>query len=641
MMKRLITFLLPVLGGASIAFAEDPILTFRPLPEPLRLPPGLKQTIKINRTASYFGDTIRAVDCENDIDLPFGLCSNFLFGGHVMTSSHLEGEITIRFYPPVRNVAHFEVQHFALTGDDGVLQAPGGYTLPVLANTVTDGPGLLSEGDLDLTTGGVTNIKYRVLLSNTALLALGGVNPNLERPLVEFPGVRGRAWIRFEQRADGLLDYYFSGTTFLPLGKDVRGDIVHWPLPNCDLQFRCASVPARGTSLHPHLVISTKEPAGPSCHPNCPDIPVNTTQEFTVFGHSSSFGDDFELDIPQLGGLGPGRSHIQGRLMIQFGPKTGDTVPFIIRSLPAAGLIQDPPVNAIFGRGFGPGLLGHEEFLRFPLATYKLERVVFVDEPFAINHGQIDLRTGRVLGEYFYPSFFGQSLAEVLFAQNDGRISTLPFDVVAKENGLKNPGYALFERGANGQTVFRLSAEHIRSFATFRFPSPDFIKANSFVAGPKGELSLFLRLQAMRTQDTPRAVKSGGSSNTLTSTGDRISYNYTVPCDGKSARHTFEYTNNNTGPGGGTFKMLRLANVTCTNSRGSAAAPGDYDTVTMSGFGTWSKDAAGAAPRFGTFQVSTSPAYPYVSIFVFQNPDENGNVVLSSANTKPAEKPLP
>lgn len=639
-MKSVSRCLLAVLAAVPAVLGQDPILIFRPLPQPLRLPPGLVQTLKINKAASYFGDTLRAVDCDNDIDLPFGLCSNFLFGGHAMTSSHLEGEIRIRFYPPVRNVAHFEVQHFALTGDDGVLQTPGGYTLPVLGNTVTDGPDLLSEGDLDLTTGGVTNIKYRVLFSNTALLALGGVNPKLERPVIEFPGIRGRAWIRFEQRADGLLDYHFSGTTFLPLGKDIQGDIVRWPMPNCDPAFRCASVPARGTSLHPHLAISTKEPAGEPCFPNCPDIPPNSIQEFTVFGHSSSFGDDFELDIPQLGGLGPGRSHIQGRLMIQFGPRSGGSIPFIIRSLPAAGLIQDPPVNAVFGRGFGPGLLGHEEFLRFPLLTYKLERVVFVDEPFAINHGHVDLRTGRVLGEYFYPSFYGQSLAEVLFAQNDGRISTLPFDVVAKENPVSNPGYAFFERGTNGQTVFRLSAEHTRSFAGFRFPSPDHVKANSFLAGPKGGLNLFLRLQAMRTQDAPRAVKSGSAANVLTSVGDRISYNYSVPCDGKSARHSFEYTNTNTGPSGGTFKMLRLANVTCTNSRGSNAAPGDYDTVTMSGFGTWSKDSP-ATPRFGTFQVSTSPAYPYVSIFVFQNPDQNGNVVLSSANTKPVERPLP
>jgi hypothetical protein len=631
-----------LIAAAAACFAEDAIVIFRPLPQPLRLPPGLTQTLDINKTASYFGDTLRPVDCENDIDLPFGICSNFLFGGHAMTSSHLEGRISIRFYPPVRNVSHFEVRHFVLSGDDSVLQTPGGYSLPVLANSVTDGPDLLSEGDLDLTTGGVANIKYRVLFTNTALLALGGVNPKLTRPTIEFPGVRGRAWIRFEQRPDGLLDYTFSGTTFLPLGKDILGDPVRWPMANCDPAFHCASVLARGTSLHPHLAISTREPGGPSCFPNCPNIPYNSIQEFTVSSHSSSFGDDFELDVPQLGGIGPGRSHIHGRLLVQFGPKTGDTVPFIIRSLPPAGLIQDPPVNAIFGRGFGPGLLGHEEFLRFPRLTYKLERVVFVDEPFAINHGHVDLRTGRVIGEFFYPSFFGQSLAEVLFAQNDGRISTLPFDVIAKsDGGIKNPGYALFERGANGQTIFRLSAEHIRSFATFRFPSPDYVKANSFVAGPDGLLSLFLRLQAMRTQDTPRAVKSGTASNILTSLGDRISFNYSVPCDGKSSRLTFEYTNNNSGRSGGTFRMLRLANVTCFNSRGSTMPAGDYDTVTVSGFGTWSKDVSGDPPRFGTFHISTSPTTPYVSVFVFQNPDENGNVILSSANTKPAEKPLP
>jgi hypothetical protein len=624
-----------MLAGAGLA--EDPEVLFEPLATPLRLPPGLTQTLTIDKTASYFGDTLRAVDCENDKDLPFGICSNFLFGGHALTSSHLTGSIEIRFYPAVRNISHFEVRHTLLEGEDSVLTTAGGYSLPVLGNTVTDGPDLLSEGDLDLATGGVSNIKYRVLYSNTALLALAGVNPKLKRPTIEFPGVRGRAWIRFEQRTDGLLDYSFQGSTFLPLGKTIEGDPVRWPMPFCDPDFHCASVLARGTSLHPHLAISTKAPGGPSCAPNCPEIPTNAFREFTVFGGNSSFGDDFQLDIAQLGGLGPGRSHVQGRLQFQFGPRTGDTVPFIVRSLAPVGLLSDPPINPLLGPGFGPGLIGNNEILRFPLQTYRLDRVLFADEAFNIPHGMVDLRTGRVLGEFAWPSFYGQSLAEVLFVQNDGRISTQPFDVLARQGGNRNPGFALFERGANGQTLFRLSAEHVRSFASFRFPSPDYVKANSFLSGPKGELNLFLRLQAMRPADTPRAIKTGNAANVLSSVGDRFSYSYSVPCDGKAARAVFEYTNANTGAAGGTFRMNRLASVNCINSRGSTMPEGDYDIVTVSGFGRWSKDDQDAQPRFATAQISPS----YASIFVFQNPDANGGVVLSNANTKPAEKPLP
>ncbi len=620
---------------ATAAFAEDPLVIFEPLPTPLRLPPGLVQTLPIDKTASFFGDTLRAVDCEDDKDLPFGICSNFLFGGHALTSSHLTGNIEIKFYPPVRNISHFEVRHVVLEGDDSVLSTAGGYSFPVLANSVTDGPDLLSEGDVDLTTGGVANIKYRVLYSNTALLALAGVNPKLKRPTIEFPGVRGRAWIRFEQRPDGKLDYSFQGSTFLPLGKDILGDPVRWPMPFCNPQLQCGSVLARGTSLHPHLTISTKAPGGPSCAPNCPDIPTNTIREYVVNGQASSFGDDFQLDIPQLGGLGPGRSHMQGRLQFQFGPRTGDTVPFIVRSLATAGLLADPPINPLLGPGFGPGLIGNNEFLRFPLQTYKLERVLFADEAFNIPHGQIDLRTGRVLGEFAWPSFYGQAVAEVLFVQNDGRISTQPFDVLARQGGNRNPGYAFFERGANGQTTFRMSAEHVRSFADFRFPSPDFLKANSYIAGPKGELNLFLRLQAGRVAETPRLVKAGGGTSVLSSVGDRFTYNYTIPCDGKATRAIFEYTNTNSGASGGTFRLNRIASANCTNSAG--ARDNDYDVVTVSGFGRWSKDAEDAAPRFMTAQFTPS----YVSIFVFQNPDDKGGVVLSNANTKPAEKPLP
>jgi hypothetical protein len=640
-MKRLLLLSCALAVGLPVS-AEEPILIFRPLPEPLRLPPGLRQTLPLNKRHSFFGDTLRAVDCTDDRDVTFGTCGNLLFGGVAMTTSHLSGDITIRFYPPVKNVAHFEVIHGILRGDDGRLVAPQGYDFPVLLNQVSDPPNILSEGDLDLTTGGVTNIKYRVQFLNTALLALGTVNPKLEPPVIEFPGVRGHAWARFEQRPDGLLDFTFQGNTFLPLGKDVQGDPVRWPMPFCGPRLACASVLARGTVLHPHLTLSTKAPGGAPCAPQCPDIPSNTIQEFTVFTHSSSFGDDFELNIPQLGGEGAGRSHLQGRLMIQFGPRTPeDTVPFTITSLVPEGLLANPPESPILGRGPSPGLLGQVEFLRFPRLTYKLERVVFVDEPYNINHGVLDLRTGRVIGEFVYPSFYGQSLADVLFEQNDGRIDKRPFYLIAKSTEFPTEQFALFERGANGQTIFRYSGEHVRSFATFRFPSPDFIKANSFIAGPGSKLNLFLRLQAMKINDAPRAVKSGGASNVESSLGDRFSYSYTIPCDGQSVRPAFEYSNNNSGPSGGIFRLTRLASVSCTNSRGSQLPPGDYDTITFSAFGKWSKDDPADTPRLVTVQISTSPSYPYVGILLYKTPDAEDNVVLSSANTKPREKPLP
>ena len=87
--------------------------------------------------------------------------------------------------------------------------------------------------------------------------------------------------------------------------------------------------------------------------------------------------------------------------------------------------------------------------------------------------------------------------------------------------------------------------------------------------------------------------------------------------------------------------MKRLAAVNCLNSRSSARPLGDYDTISFSDFGTWSKNAADSPPRFATIPISTATNEPYAAIMVFQNPDDEQNVALSNANTRPALKPLP
>src|SRR5207247_10866583 len=83
--------------------------------------------------------------------------------------------------------------------------------------------------------------------------------------------------------------------------------------------------------------------------------------------------------------------------------------------------------------------------------------------------------------------------------------------------------------------------------------------------------------------DAPRAVKSGGETNVLSSLGDRFSYSFSIPCDATGAKGAFDYTNSSSGSSGGTLHMIRLASVSCLNSRDSRLAPGDYDTVTISG----------------------------------------------------------
>jgi hypothetical protein len=191
--------------------------------------------------------------------------------------------------------------------------------------------------------------------------------------------------------------------------------------------------------------------------------------------------------------------------------------------------------------------------------------------------------------------------------------------------------------------VFRYSAEHRRTFATYRFPSPDFVKANSFIAGPDGTLDLFLRLQAVSNTAKPAGRIQGGASNVLSSLGDRFTYNYSMPCDAAGASFSFEYTNNNSGKSGGTFKMSKLASANCLASRGTKLPPGQFDSVAFTGFGTWSKDPADSDPRFAAVFINTNPDTPYIGVLVFQNPDPNNNnlVVLSSANTKPDVKPFP
>jgi hypothetical protein len=630
-----------LLSVAGLAFADDPVLLFNQLPTPLKLPAGLTQTIPVNKAKSFYGDAFRVVDCTEPADSAFGTCGNQLFGGFAVTDSHLSGDITLQFSAPVNNITHFTAYQGVMRGDDTLLTAPMNYAFPLQQNQVSDAL-QLSSGDLDLTTGGVTNLNWNVLLFNTGLLAIGKSNPKLTAPVVNFPGVRGHAWARFHQRSDGLLDFYFRGSTFLPLGETIGGDPFRFPLPFCDADWNCSSVIARGTSLHPHLYLDTSDTADAPCGTACPEIPENTQQEFTIHSYASNFGDDFSLDIPELGGAGPGRSHLQGRLQIQFGSRNGDTIPFVVTSLVPSALFATAPESAIAGHGVNPGLLGQPEFLKFPLQTYALERVAFVDEPYNLPQGEINVTTGRVVGDMEYPSFYGQSLADALFNENSKRLTKDPFFLIAArpEPGEAENNYARFERGPGGETVFRYSGEHRRSFATYLFPKPNLLPGSSWVSGPAGNLDLFLNLQAAHVGAVSPVVKQGQGSF-VSSLGDTVTYSYSVPCNSPGGTVSFRYANDNRGRSGGTFEMQHLASVSCTNSPGSVAANGDYDTISFTGFGTWSKDEAFALPRFSSVSLSLTPGAPYTGIIVFQNPDLNQNVVLSAGNNRPANKTRP
>ena len=594
-----------------------------PLPVPLKLPPGLVQNLPLEKSTSYFGDALRAVHCPDDKDNPFGTCGNLLFGGLAMVNSHLSGKIQIEFFPPVNNIAHFEVMHpGGLAGDDSFLTAPNAYRLPAKGNLVYDDYNVIGSGDLNLVNGEVTNFKYAIHFANTALLALVNANPKLEAPLLKFPGSRGSAWAKFEQRSDGLLDFTFYGTTFLPLGNSIKGDPVRLPLGLCNFPLNCSTIPAAGTSLHPQLHLSTKPITDPDCGQNCPDIPYNTIQHYSTNGWATYFGDKFTLNIPELGGGAIGRSHLLGRLQIQFGEPSGGSVPFAVSSMPPAALLAEPPASPLSFPGLAIGLLGHDEYLRFPLQTYSMVEVAEADEPFDLQLGSIDLRTGRVIGDLVYRGFIAQNIIFQVLAQNDGRIAPDPWNF---------RGPSSFEKGVNGQNIFRFQGTVRAPFTGFRFPSPDLIKAHSWVAGEGSYLDPYMTMQAMSTPSVIPSVKSG-SATAVSSRLDTFTYSYTMPCDPAGQPFSFQYTNNNSTKGG-TFKMNSLANVHCFNSRTGELGSADYDVVTFSGFGSWSTDKDNGL-HFAAVQVSTAPNAPYVSVTIDAG-------YTSNAHTKPAFAPVP
>jgi hypothetical protein len=589
----------------------------------LQLPSGMEQVLPLSKAASYFGDSIRAVNCRDPREAQFGSCRGTLFGGFAMTDSHLSGFVRLTFTPPVNNVTHFEATHGeGLVGDDGILAAPLFFKLPVLQNRVQDVPGLVSGGDLNLDTGEVSNLTYYVSFSNTALLALSRVNPNLPAQPIVFsslpstPTRYGSAWAAFEQRPDGLLDYTFYGSAFLPLGAELQGDPVKFPLPIVSPTLEFASVPARGTALHPHLSISTKEPEV-SAPDACLDIPFNTVQELTLFTHNSSFGDKFDLNAEAvLGGDATGRSHVLGRALIQFGERAGNSVPVAVSLLNAGGVMAEmapSPITQDFPGRLYPGPHGFDEFLRFPLRTFSLDDLMIIDDPFDISVGALDLRSGRFLNDLLHRGFISQDLFFALL-RVEPRIPPSSFFF---------RGPAMLERGGGGQLIFRFAGQvHLPYAEGWLFPNPNL--STGFVVGPDSSLDPFLWVHAIQDGDSPHVFKQGGKRGVTASTGEVFSYSYKIPSDPTRHEASFEYENHTQQ---GKFEMHSLAWVGFSNSGGAGHKSSEYDTVTFTCFGVWSKDGSDTVQQ-ATVQVSTAPKRPYVGIQV-----DLGNV--SSVNTKP------
>jgi hypothetical protein len=594
---------------------SDAKVAAKPSSGRLKLPPGLEQTLPISKAASYFGDAIRAANCREENERVFGSGRELLFGGLAMVDSHLSGDLRIRFSEPDGDLAHFEVRHGRLVGEDGTLAAPQFFKLPVRHNEVRDDDDIVSSGDLNLATGVVSNLKWAVRFGNTALMSLVRVNPKLPNVPIEFPGLYGSAWARFQQRDDGLLDFSFYGTTFIPLGGAMEGDPIRFPLPLCGPTLEFASIPAPGTSLHPHLALSTREPE-PVDPALVPEIPVNTVREYTLYTRNSSFGDKFTLNSPELGGDPTGRSQLLGRVQVQFGAPSGDSVPVAISCLNPGGMLAEPmpsPLADVFPGRLPASPIGHNEFLRFATRTYYLDALTCIDDPFDLSVGNVSRSSGRLLSDLLHRALIGQNLFYAL----------LRVEPRTPKSSFFFRGPAQFEKGKDGRTVLRFAGQvNIPYPEGYLFPSPDMAKG--VAVGPHSELDPFYWIQAMQHERATDAALSGAASKVLSSANELFSYKYDICGDSGKAKPSFEYTNHTVD---GTFRLKTLSWVSFVNSRGAAGSDGSYDTVSFAGFGTWSRDPSNGL-HLVCAQICEAKALPYVSIQI-------GGGRISNINTKP------
>jgi len=585
----------------------------------LTLPDGLEQVLPLAAEASYFGEAIRAVNCHDDQAAQYGSCATTLFGGLVLVNSHLRGNLRIKFTPPVNDVTHFELYlDNGLMGNDSTLVAPNFFRFPFQQNSVGGVPGQPCSGTLNLATGEVNpqDLKFSFAFTTTGLGALARVNPNFPRIPISFPGQYGTAWAKFEQRSDGKLDFSFYGTTFLPLGKALGGLPLRFPLPFAGPTVEFATIPGSGTAMHPHIRLSTRiEDAAPISNDPV-SIPCNTIQEYTLFTHNSSFGDHFSLNIPEFGGDGTGRSQLMGRLQLQFGERSENSVPVAV-SLQAPGgflqPLQPSPITQAFPGHLSPGPRGFDEFLRFPFRTYFLDTVALFDDPFDLSVGAVDVTTGQFIGGLLHRGFLAQ---DVFFA-------LVRIEPRTPRSSFLFRGPASIQTGNEGQTVFRLQANTLVPYPEgFLFPQPDL--ASCFVVGPNSRLEPYLWVQAICEPSSAAPLLRGGDSDVLASNGNRFSYAYTLS-DDPAGEHSFEYLNHTQGGG---FSLKALSWIKFMNSLYSNCQ-GSYDTITFAGLGTWHKDGVQKKSQV-TVQICNSPRARYVGIQV-----DGGEV--SDANTKPPQ----
>jgi hypothetical protein len=615
----------PSAVSTSPAFLPPPLNGVKCLP--LTLPPGLEQVLPLNPALSYFGDAIAALNERTPQTIAYGSGGSLIFGGMAMVDSHLKGNVRLKFSPPVNGCAKFQMSFEGLTGDDEVLAAPRFFKMAFRQNSVSDIPGFVSSGTLNLNTGEVDLSKGALnifaLYSSTALNALVSVNPTFPLPPkapLSFPGPYGTACLVFDQRPDGKLDITFNGATYVPLGKDIV-----WPLNFTGPAMKFATIPAAGTVIHPHLAFSTKQ-APPCREPvRCPEVPVNTLQEYTLFAPISSFGDVFTLNAPQFGGPATGRSRLLGRVQIQFGPRCGNSLPVMVSTTTAGGTLapmEPTPIAQLFPARLTPGPLGFYENLRFPLRTYSLNDLAIIDDPFDISVGLLDLSSGHLRHPLLHRGFINQDLIFAL----------IRVEPCTPQNSFLFRGAADFQRGPDGKAQFNYYGQvHIPYPPGFLFPEPNL--ATGTAIGPDSALDPYLWFWAFQDENPPDLIKTGGSE-LLSSKGERFSYRYSIPGRPDHGPAEFQYENFTQQ---GKFRMHSLAWVGFGNSNTDPSGD-EFDTISFTGFGVWSKGGLEQVEQVSV-QISTSSKAKYVGIQIGLGDVSNVNTPMppDAFPVRPAE----
>ncbi len=587
----------------------------------LQLPPGLEQVLPLNPDLSYFGDAISAQNCRTPETIQWGSGGELYFRGLVMMDSHLAGNIRIKFTTPVDDWTSFQVSfEQGLVGTDSLLAAPTFFEMAGKQQRVGDVPGKLSGGRLNLRTGQVDPgngaLNIYVAFFNSALFALLRVNPDFPTAPLSFPGPYGSATAKFEQRADGMLDFTFFGSTFVPLG-----DRTSFPLNFSGPSRQFASIPANGSILHPHMSLTTKATQSPESKADSPEIPFNTVQEFTLLTPISSFGDAFTLEAPQVGGPALGRSRLLGRVQIQFGPKTENLVSIAVSTTTTGGLLTPldaTPIAQLFPGRLTPGPEGFYENLRFPLRTYSLNDLSVLDDPFDISVGALDIRTGKSLQPLLHRGFINQDLIFAL----------LRVEPRTPKDSFFFRGLATLQNGHGGSQLFLCyGTVHIPYPPGFIFPDPNLATGFSVVGG--GALDPYLWIYAMRRNGLLHVAKTGRADHATSSRGEVYSYNFAVPGD-PHERSEFVYKNHTQQ---GTFHMHSLAWVDCGTS---TTDEGACDVVTFSGFGVWRKAGVELIVQSAAqFAISSSTGYVGIQIGI------GGEISNVNTLTPPTAYPLP